>query len=69
MRARRRKEKKVVQKVEKSKEGKGTKKELCKVENSSLFCRAPSLRTGKKTPLCGLGIRQSMGWTKVCGTA
>ena len=31
--------------------GKGTKKELCKVENSSLICRAPSLRTGKKSPL------------------
>ena len=34
----------------KSKEGKGVKKELCKDKISSLICRAPSLRTGKKTP-------------------
>ena len=50
-RRRRRKEKIDVQKEEKTKEGKGTKKELCKVKNSGLFCRAPSLRTWKKTPL------------------
>ena len=48
---RRRKEQTVVRKEEKSKEGKGTKEELCKAKNSSLICRAPSLRTGKKTPL------------------
>ena len=47
---RRRKEKTFFQKEEKRKEGKGTKKELCKVKNCSLICRAPSLRTGKKTP-------------------
>ena len=48
---RRRKEKKVVQKEVKCKEGNGTKKELCKGKNSTVICRAPSLRTGKKTPL------------------
>ena len=47
---RRRKEKKVVQKEEKKKEGKDIKKVLCKDKFSSLICRAPSLRTGKKTP-------------------
>ena len=47
---RRRKEKKVVQKEEKKKEGKDIKKVMCKDKFSSLICRAPSLRTGKKTP-------------------
>ena len=41
-----RKEKKDVRKEEKIKEGKGTKKELCKVKNSSLFlsCSIPAVR-------------------------
>ena len=47
---RRRKEQKTAQKEEKRKEGKGIKKELCKDKFSSLICRAPSLRTGQKTP-------------------
>ena len=46
----RRKDKKVSHKEEKEKEGKAIKKVLCKDKVSSLICRAPSLRTGKKTP-------------------
>ena len=45
----RRKDKKASHKEEKKKEGKAIKKVLCKDKVSSLICRAPSLRTGKKT--------------------
>ena len=45
----RRKDKKASHKEEKKKERKAIKKVLCKDKVSSLICRAPSLRTGKKT--------------------
>ena len=45
----RRKDKKASHKEEKKREGKAIKKVLCKDMVSSLICRAPSLRTGKKT--------------------
>ena len=45
----RRKDKKASHKEEKKREGKAIKKVLCKDKVSSLICRAPSLRTGKKT--------------------
>ena len=47
-----RKDKKASHKEEKKKEGKAIKKVLCKDKVSSIICRVPSLRTGKKTSSC-----------------
>ena len=51
---------KEVRKKRRARKGKRTKKELCKVKNSSLFFRPPSLRTRKISPFERSDFRGSL---------